>query len=171
MSSKTNQKKAALSRRLFPNTKCQELLRLYLSGDFLAGECSLCRGNPFNFQQFKTLIGWNNSLALPQAIWFLSFFVVCKSLTCPILWVTEGMWMSDCPHMQGWASGETGMGSLVSDQWGSETSSTELPPSGLTWAEDAVLMMCTFLGIFIPIELFREGFLLVTALVSPGDSQ
>lgn len=79
--------------------------------------------------------------------------------------------MSDCPCVQGWASGETGMGSLVSDQWGSETSSTELPPSGLTWAEDVVLMMCTFLGIFIPTELIKGGFWLATALVSPGDSQ
>lgn len=66
--------------------------------------------------------------------------------------------MSDCPCTQGWASGETGMGSLLSDQWESETSSTELPPSGLTRAEDVALLMCTFLGIFIPIELFKGGF-------------
>lgn len=170
MSSKTNQKKAALSRLLFPNTKCQELLRLYLSGDFLAGECSLSRGNPFNFQQFKTLIGWNNSLALPQAIWFLSFLLSAKARL-----VQSYESRRECGCQTALVCRD---GLLVRLAWGSWSVTSgglkyPLPLSGLTRAEDVVLMMCTFLGIFVPTELFKGVFLLLlaTPLVSPGDSQ
>lgn len=169
MSSKTNQKKAALSRRLFPNTKCQELLHPYLSGDFLAGECSLSRGNPFNFQRFKTLIGWNNSLALPQAIWFLSFLLSAKA------WLVQSYesWRK-CGCQTALVCRD---GLLVRLPWGPCSVTREDLKHPLQscplWPHqgwDVVLLMCRFLGIFNLTELFKGFFLLATALVSPGDS-
>lgn len=62
--------------------------------------------------------------------------------------------MSDCPCMQGWASGETGMGSLVSAN-GDLKYPLQNCPLWPHQVEDVVLMMCMFLGIFIPTDLFR----------------
>lgn len=154
MSSKTNEKKAALSRRLFPNTKCQELLRPYLSGDFLAGECSLSRGNPFNFQQFKTLIGWNNSLALPQAIWFLSFLLSAKARL-----VQSYESRRECGCQTALVCRDGLLVRLAWGPWSVTNGDLKYPlqncPLWPHQVEDVVLMMCMFLGIFIPTDLYR----------------